>query len=152
LKGWLKENPAAAKDLRLVYFGCYDPAWVGIDYRLPPALTSTSRKSPASIQASIGPLPGWYVVSKNSLIGHSMPVPDGSGGLHFRFFGEPFCSYLNDFKPVDSIGDSMLVYHLNMDEVNVARAKHGLATLEAVTESLPQPEPATLVKVSSSPE
>jgi hypothetical protein len=134
LKHWLDRNPEAAEDLHLAYFGCYDPAWVGINYRLPPSLPTDAAKAPPLAQIGMGPLPGWYVVSKNYLAGHSMPVPDGSGRMHFKFFDSPFCNYLSDFEPVASIGDSMLVYHLELDKVNLARSSRGMAKIQSLAE------------------
>jgi 4-amino-4-deoxy-L-arabinose transferase-like glycosyltransferase len=135
LKAWLDKNPEAAENLNLAYFGCYDPAWVGIKYRLPALMPVNAAKSPPTAQSSVGPLPGWYIVSKNYLVGHSMPVPDGSGRMHFRYFDSPFCDYLTDFDPIDEIGGSMLVYHLKLDEVNDARSARGLLKVQQINAS-----------------
>ncbi len=130
LKTWLARNPAAAKNLYLAYFGSFDPKWVGIDYRLPPTLYSNETRVSLRDPNAMGPLPGWYVVSKNYLAGHSMPVPDGTGRQNFKFHSEPFCTYLNDFTPVANIGESMLVYHLDLEETNFVRVAKGLGKIE----------------------
>ena len=129
LKGWLEEHPDAAGDLHLAAFASYDPASVGIDFKLPPPLYKDSAERLHSVQCSLGPKAGWFVISKNFLVGHSMPVPDGRDRMQFEYYDEPVFSYFQGFEPVDRIGGSMLVYHLEPGEVDEARKRLGLPLL-----------------------
>lgn len=131
LKSWLAEHPEAEQDLHMAAFSSYDPVVLGIDYDLPPKLNADFLDRSRSDQSSQGPRPGWYAISKNYLVGHSMPVPDSRDRMQFKYFGEPVFAYFNEFEPVASIGNSMLVFNLETAEVEKVRTKLGLAPLRA---------------------
>jgi len=139
LKAWLSDHPEAAANLHLAYFGSIDPAWVGVKFQLPPRSSAPGISVPLVAQDMLGPIPGWYIVSKNYLAGHSMPVPDGVGRMHFRYFDSAFCDYFNDFEPVDVIGGTLMVYKLELQEVNSVRSRQGLALIVPAQISHPSP-------------
>lgn len=129
LNAWLDKHPEAAKDLQLAYFGSYDPRALGIKYHLPSPLFANAADRTQMDQLWMGPHPGWYVISKNYVVGHSMPVPDGINSMQFKFFAEPVYSYFADFKPIDRIGHSMLVYKLEPEAVDRYRLARGMVPL-----------------------
>ena len=107
LKSWLSENEEASDNLRLAYFGSFDPVVVGVDYQLPEPLFPPVKKE------QLESLPkGWYVISTNCLAGHLAPLPDGSGTLVFHYYGAPVFEYFKGLEPIDRIGYSMNVYHV----------------------------------------
>ncbi len=124
VRDWIKNHPEVKSNVHLAYFGSYGPSCLNIDYRVPPILRSLSSRMSESDSLEMGPLPGWYIVSKNYLIGHPMPIEDENGRLLFHR-GAPF-AYFHWFNPVDRIGQSTLVYHLTIDDVNPIRSKLGL--------------------------
>lgn len=65
-------------------------------------------------QAAPEPLPGWYVASLNRIL-----LPDQK----YRFFLE--------FEPVATVGYTMRVYHITLDEANRVRQTMGLYQLDA---------------------
>ncbi|MCD0459994.1 ArnT family glycosyltransferase [Roseiconus lacunae] len=105
LENWLELNPQAKKNLHLAYFGSYDPSWVGIEY---------DSNVFASLHEQDGKeLPeGWYVISKNFLVGHSMPIPTSSSKLRFDRFPEDTFAKFVELTPSHHIGYSMFVYHI----------------------------------------
>ncbi len=108
LKSWLDEHEEAKDDLRLAYFGSLDPSAVGISYRLPQDFQHPSQRHQLK--------PGWYVISKNYLVGHRMPMPDGSGAIHFRRMNPESFRQFQKLDPVDSIGSGLLVYRIEPAE------------------------------------
>jgi hypothetical protein len=101
----------------------------------------------------MGPLPGWYILSKNYLIGHPMPLEDEHGRLLF-YRGSPFV-YFQWFQPVDRIGQSTLVYHLKAEDVNPIREKLGLPLIptQKAAPSMPEsvPTDASIAAMSNYP-
>tara|TARA_R110002072_G_scaffold301976_1_gene483183 strand:- start:17431 stop:19422 length:1992 start_codon:yes stop_codon:yes gene_type:complete len=127
LKDWLDEHPEV-EDLRMAWFGNFDPRAIGIEFRLPSPLFDDTRDRPIREQKWIGPKPGWYAVSVNYLYGHTMPIPDGKG--RFKYFGgQPVFEYFREFEPIATAGYSIYIYHLNRDEVNRVRRKLNLPTI-----------------------
>ncbi len=129
LQGWLEEHPEARENLHLAAFSSYDPACLGIDYQLPPPLQVDAHRRPYLDQKTQGPRPGWYVISKNYLAGHVMPLPDGRNRIQFKYFGAPVFAYFQHFEPAGRIGQSMLVYHLEPEQVEQVREKLELVPL-----------------------
>jgi 4-amino-4-deoxy-L-arabinose transferase-like glycosyltransferase len=126
---WLQEHPEARQNLHLAYFGTFAPDSVGIESQVPPPhQAAVTAKSYAEHLVS-GPRPGWYVISKNYVIGHPMPVPAMGGPTHQYDYQHQSFTYFQRFNPVDSIGHSMLVYHLGVQEVNIVRRDLGMAPL-----------------------
>lgn len=135
VKSWLDDHPEAAARLNLAYFGGFSPASVGIAYQVPAPCVPSMVRGNANDQQYCGPLPGWYIVSKNYLVGHPMPVPAPDGSLKF-FHRDPY-AYFSQFEPVDRIGHSMLVYHLRPTEVNAVRLSMGMAPIALPTIETP---------------
>ncbi|WP_197137965.1 ArnT family glycosyltransferase [Crateriforma conspicua] len=132
LKEWLDENPEAATDLRLAYFGSFDPKDIGIEYELPAPLYPQSEGSDATAQYFSGPRPGWYAISVNYVLGHLMPVPDGQG--RFLFQSQPVFEYFSQFEPVARLGGSIFVYHLRDHEVNEFRVARGMVPIVSASD------------------
>jgi hypothetical protein len=140
LKAWYEGHPTA-RPLHLEYdMPLIEPNVMGIEYQSLPAgpvmnragtpktpnwpwgdkhgtSRGDGRKTPSknlrvSRDASLGPLPGWYIVSVNAL---------HRAGGQFEYFQE--------FDPADRIGYSMNVYHISRDDANRVRRKLGMAPL-----------------------
>ena len=103
---WVEDNPQANESLHIAYFGAFDPRSIGVQYQ-PPATASALGGRLRQIE------PGWYVVSRNFVVGHPMPIPTGTDRLNFRFVGHQGLSYLSDLEPIDQIGHSMNVYRIS---------------------------------------
>ncbi len=116
LQQWLNEHPEAKQSLNLAFFGSYDPMHFGIRYRLPPSIKLSAGVTTAALRHLYALEDGWYVISKNYLLGHSMPVPDGRNRLEFQDMKSPSFTYLNLLEPVGSIGNSMFVYHVGPEQ------------------------------------
>ena len=89
--------------ISLAYFGTLPPESLGIDYTLPPGLTA---ETAPNFQLP----PGWYAVSVNYVMGrpHTIHQPDGgSHGVGLNEFG-----YFRQFEPVERLGYSIDVYHI----------------------------------------
>lgn len=93
LKSYLDRNRMGG--IGLAYFGMVPPEFEGITYELPPAHT---------------PLPGWYAVSVNFVLGrpHTLRKPGGE----WRPVGIGEYSYFSQLEPVDRVGYSMDIYHV----------------------------------------
>ncbi len=147
VEAWIERHPDVKGNIHLAYFGGFSPGAVGLEYATPPAYVDGVSNNTFFDEASSGPLPGWYIISKNYLVGHPMPVPAQDGTLkHHRW--EPY-TYFQMFEPVDSIGSTMLVYHLGYHEVNDVRKSLGLIQIHGLgpdvlhTHSSPLPPAAT---------
>ncbi len=127
VEAWLEQHPDAKEDLHLAYFGAYSPVALGIEFKVPPFSPPVGSTPSAFALRSYGPMPGWYIISKNYVIGHPMPVPGGDGKLVLHH--DSSLEYFKQFKPIDEIGNSMLVYHLQPAEVNRVRLTMGLPVL-----------------------
>jgi hypothetical protein len=125
LRDWLEKHPEA-EDMRIAYFGCFDPNVLGIRYELPPPDLRASGNN-RLIAESKGLEPGWYAVSVNYVLGSVMNLPNGRG--QFVYWGVPAYGYFSEFQPVDRAGFSIWIYHITPDEANRVRLKMGLPTL-----------------------
>jgi glutamine amidotransferase-like uncharacterized protein len=114
LKDWYDEYPMA-RPLFLSVEALYNPSSFGIAHATPFKIADdhTTVLGPESNRSS-GPRPGWYAVSKNNLI---------MRGGEYR--------YLRRFIPVKTIGSAINLYHLSLDDVNVARREFGFPLLPA---------------------
>ena len=93
LKRWLDAHPDIELD-GLAYFGGFDPSAIGINSPRPPVDPNAS--SAAWQDASkIGPQPGWYALSINSL---------------WSADGE--YAYFRHLTPVTTVGRTIHVYHI----------------------------------------
>jgi hypothetical protein len=141
---WIDQHPDAAGQLRVAYFGAISPESVGIQSTLPPAYVKEVANQSYLDQASSGPLPGWYIISKNYVVGHPLPVPTEAGQLqHYRH--QPY-TYFQKFKPIEQIGYSMFVYHLGYKEVNQVRTDLGLIPIHAQGSSIAHDHPVKPVQ------
>ncbi|QDT07417.1 hypothetical protein K227x_58440 [Rubripirellula lacrimiformis] len=131
LRDWLDANPDAKKDLRLAYFGSYDPASIGISYTAPTARDASSFARHDSRDL----IPGFYVISKNYVMGHTMPMPTGSARMHFQFMNPAELARFADASVFDEIGHSMNVYfisgRISADGVDRNESKRDAATATA---------------------
>jgi hypothetical protein len=123
LKRWLDHHPEA-RPLQLAYYGYTDPALAGIEYSPPPSWPDTRANGSANDR---GPQPGWYAISANYLIGHRFPMRDGRGG-RVNLANDPYCYFLR-FRPVDRVGYSIHIYHIDLNEANRVRRELGLPPL-----------------------
>jgi len=114
LKEWCADHPEA-NDIRIAYFGYVSPRHAGLS-EVPPPPGVAEGYRPELPDSAIGPLPGWYAVSVNELYGYGH---HGEGMPQFRYFLR--------FRPVATAGYSVYIYHLDLNEVDVARAQSGLS-------------------------
>jgi len=121
LKEWMDEHPEAT-GIRIAYFGCIDPQWMGLRYEVPaPYFSPPDARHSLSY---LGPQPGWYAVSVNFVLGSTMTLPNGQGD--FIYFGSPVYEYFSRFEPVARAGNSIWIYHLKTEEVAAARKQMGI--------------------------
>lgn len=113
VRTWLEKHPEAKPNLHFAYFGSYDPVNLGVQYTAPAQLPAGNggfdelRASARKIDE------GWYIVSKNFVVGHQMPMPDGQSRLIFPTTHRNGLAYLRTLTPIDEIGGSMLVYKVD---------------------------------------
>jgi 4-amino-4-deoxy-L-arabinose transferase-like glycosyltransferase len=120
---WLAKHPQA-KDVTLAYFGSFNPKSVGVDFRSPIPNSQDLALQVLRSEEESGPKPGWYILSKNFVMGHSMPIPAPDGSKRFNK-SNPLTLF-QEFEPVDRIGDTMLVYQLEQKQVDRFRVALGL--------------------------
>lgn len=126
LHRWLDQHPEA-RPLSLAYFGLKDPALVGIEFTLPPALAS---RWPGSRDSTdVGPRPGWHAVSVNFLRGYEIPAFDGAG-RQVGIGGDDF-TYFQRLRPVAIAGRSIYIYHVTTADADRLRRQFGLPSLDA---------------------
>jgi hypothetical protein len=108
LRDWLARH-APGKKICLAYFGAMYPEVLGIDYELPSAE---------------GPAPGLQAVSANYLLGCPSSPPSG----HWSRAHVPRAAfvYYRRFRPIAVPGNSIYVYDLGLEEVNIVRREMGL--------------------------
>ena len=141
IQHWVEEHPQAVPQLNLAYYGGFSPKSVGLDFASPPAgLPQTLSKSTSGYKddAMLGPQPGWYIISKNYVVGHPTVVEIANGAA--QHWGLNAFGYFNNFEPVERIGYSTLVYHLQPDQVDRVRQDLGMRPL-----ANPTPVPSKLV-------
>jgi len=100
-------------EVGLAYFGTVPPAARGIRYRLPPAT----------------PMPGWYAISVNLVMGrpYAVRAPDG----HLVSLGLDALGYFRFFEPVAHIGYSIDVFRLTDQDIarwHAARSQNASAS------------------------
>ncbi len=130
LEEWIEDRPEAKESLFVAYFGPYSPAAVGIRHRLPPPMPGSSRGG-HPMYSEFRLVPGWYVISKNYVASHSMPVPALGTVSEYRFYGPGAFSYFQNLPVVDEIGHSMNVYRLTSLDVNAINSMVASAAAEA---------------------
>ncbi len=116
LKHWLRQHPEARPVGMCYVHPNLNPEYLGIEFTaLPPSDGWAGAPDMPPEIDRLGPCPGWYAVSVRQL--HARQ------GKYAYFLG---------FRPVDRIGYSTYIYHLDEQQVNDYRRNHGL------TEFLPQ--------------
>ena len=112
LKDWLDKYPDVKLD-GLAYCGFYSATAAGIP-ETPLPLTDPECKEPISHQSEnqLGPRPGWYALSVNSLYDRSR---------QYRYFLR--------FEPAAMAGYSIYIYHVTLEEANRVRKELGLPKL-----------------------
>lgn len=126
LKQWADDNPSESSELSLAYFGGFDPATVGLQYKLPPRYFGDSDSQQPAFRMS----PGTYAVSKSLIAGHSMPVPDGYNPMRFRLFGPGVFSYFGELEPAGRIGHSINLYKVSKEQADKLAVDLNQRTLE----------------------
>jgi len=111
LKQWLEKHPEVKLD-GLAYHGGFDPSAIGIESPKPPVDPNSSFAALAD-SPKVGPQPGWFALSTNSLWSH-----DGEYA-YFRFL-----------VPVATAGRTIHVYHITPEEANRVRREMGLPEIE----------------------
>jgi energy-converting hydrogenase Eha subunit B len=113
VKQWLSKHPEAKSNLHMAFFGSFDPASLGVSYRLPPTLKTTGIDPWGSVEQVNVLEDGWYIVSKNYLLGHPVPAPDGRNRLVFSTPSDAGFTYFEHLEPSEIIGNSMFVYKID---------------------------------------
>ncbi len=110
LKCWLEQHPAVRAP-QLAYESDFDASVVGLKFARPP-FGPVSQANRTEDQDRVGPLPGWYALSVNH-------IWDCSPEYH----------YFQRFQPVISVGYSIYIYHITLDEANQIREELELLKL-----------------------
>jgi len=110
LKQWLDKHPDA-RPIQMAVFGWSE--MTGLPQLNPPLGPGYGQKD------KCGPLPGWYVISVNALRGMSV-----------RSLPRNSLIYFQHFQPVDRVGYSIYIYHLDQDDCNRVRLELGLPLLD----------------------
>ena len=113
LKDWLDEHPGVMLD-GLVYHGSHLASLANIPH--PASFSDADYRNTNRSTDHIGPKPGWYALSVNSLYNQSH---------QYRYF-------LDHFEPVASAGYSIYIYHITLDEANRVRLELGLPEIEEI--------------------
>jgi hypothetical protein len=124
LKNWMDDHP----DVKEVGVAAYH--WVKLEQMGLPTYEANHWPSDPNhdTQKTTGPLPGWFAISQNHLVGE--PHKSFFGRPSEAYDADPSRSYFKRFKPVGSIGYSMLLYHVSVDEANALRKEFGLSPLD----------------------
>jgi hypothetical protein len=95
---------------------------------LPPPGPDDAPPADPEEQRRLGPHPGRYAVSVRVLQGDAIPMSETGSewGLPSRLA----YTYFQHFEPVDTIGDSIWVFDIPLEEANRVRARLGLVSLE----------------------
>lgn len=117
VRDWIDQRQGDDLPIYLAYFGSFNPADLGIVFRLPPPCPGGNAMGhPVYRRKTL--IPGWYVISKNYVAGHSMPVPSAATPLQYHYFGANAYSYFRDLPVQEEIGHSMNVYRITESDVN----------------------------------
>lgn len=128
LQWWQNEHPEI--DLQAALFTGFDPADIGLKFRLP-APYLEGQPDVVSKDGLRGPQAGWYAVSVCQLKGHSFNVPVGNGD--WTWSNGHFTYFMDHFEPVDMIGYSIYIYHITEQQAAEVRERLREAEVEAAT-------------------
>lgn len=125
VEDWLDKHQEVRDTVKLAYFGSFCPADVGLAHDIPLPYSRTLALRRYGDANTCGPVPGWFIVSKNYIEGSALRfvLPHGN---FWQYNDIDDYGYFREFKPVDRIGYSMLVYHLTEEDVNPVRVTLGL--------------------------
>jgi hypothetical protein len=114
LEEWCRSHPEA-RPMRVAYFGNYPLDRTDIKSKGTPSPGPANGRATEGPDASSteGPAPGWYALSVNEIYEESR---------QYRYF-------LN-FWPVATMGFSIHIYHITLDEANRVRREMGLRELK----------------------
>jgi len=110
LKQWYDQHPEA-RPIGVSTHGLLGPHIFGIDSLDVPA-SPNRRESAARLRGEFGPKPGWYAVSVHRIHG-------------------PQHDYFLRFEPVATVGYSIYIYHVTVDQSNRVRRELDLPQLKA---------------------
>ncbi len=93
LKRWIDSHPEA-RPLYVAYWGVTSPKLAGVDFPKPQVEAGRSDSDSPVLR------PGWYAISQKCLRGDDRFGPSG-------------CEVFLNFKPVDYVGYSIFIYHID---------------------------------------
>ncbi|MCP4535911.1 MAG: glycosyltransferase family 39 protein [Chloroflexi bacterium] len=128
LKRWYDDHPNA-RPFSLAYYGLVDPRLAGIEFAVPPIGLTSSKPGGEVASGEIGPLPGWFAIDVNHLHGARVVAADGEGEWRYVAGNGHDLTYFQCFKPVATVGYSICIYHIALDEANGVRRELGLPEL-----------------------
>jgi hypothetical protein len=108
LKKWLDSHPEIKLD-GLAYHGGFEPSAIGITSPKPPLDRHSEMGTNKTNLMELGPLPGWYALSTNSLYNY---------GKEYEYFQK--------FKPIDIAGVTIYIFHITQEDANRLRKELGL--------------------------
>lgn len=131
LKWWLTEH-ADDRPIQIASCGPLDPRLVGIDVTLPPVGPRSAEFGGDCSTKLVGPLPGWFAVDSNLLIGGD-PLSSHNGRGSWESLSQKVnghdLTYFRRFTPVARSGYSFHIFHISVDEANQVRRELGLELL-----------------------
>ena len=128
LKSWYDAHPEAAP-IQIATIGMADPAMFGIEFSLPPMGPKNAGSADIEMTRELGPRPGWFAVDVNHLHGTRYGAPDGHWSTRRLADDSHDLTYLQRFRPVDTVGYSILIFHITPEEANRVRRQLGLPEL-----------------------
>ncbi|MDR1962672.1 MAG: glycosyltransferase family 39 protein [Planctomycetaceae bacterium] len=114
LKKWLDSRPEIHLD-GLAYHGGFEPSAIGITCPKPPIDHNSEMGAAKTNLTEVGPLPGWYALSTNSLYGHD----------------KEYC-YFQKLKPIDIVGVTIYIFYITQEDANRIRKELGLPVLNPI--------------------
>jgi hypothetical protein len=119
MKDWIDAHPEAEAP-KILAFNVAHPDVLGMRAERPNLWPPAPDDKGKSLE-SIGPQPGWFIISVNNLQGYSDYTGSRWGRSAEEFANDPSLRYFQEFEPVDRIGYTMFVYHVGSDECNRVR-------------------------------
>ena len=124
LKQWYDEHPEA-RPFHLAYYGNFDARMAGFEFSMPPTCPHELQNRSFMPQPEHGPLPGWHAVSVNLVCGFGWWFYDGTSDGTRRIQNECYACFRR-FRPVDTAGYSIHIYHIDCAEANRVRSQLGM--------------------------
>ena len=150
---WLEENPEI-DSIGTSLYQWVDVQRLGVDSfginHWPSRLTGPGRQvvdedgtTTLPLPTETGPLPGWYAVSRNLLNGNYWECISEWGKSNSAFEKDPSLRYLRNFDEEDSVGYTVAIYHISLEEANSLRRRlklpdvtHDFRRLKIVSEQV----------------